>query len=42
MVFKVFSYYVAFGILNKYVSRARVGSVLGKGHLRQGYTENKD
>lgn len=41
MVFKVFSYYVAFDIPNKYVSYARVGSNLSEANLSQGYTENE-
>lgn len=41
MVFTIFSYYVALDILNKYVSQARIGGILGKGYLRQGYVENK-
>lgn len=42
MVFKVFSYYVAFDIPNKYVSYARVGSILRQANLSQGYTKNED
>lgn len=41
MVFKALSCYVALDIFNKYVSQVRVGGILGKGNLRQGYTENK-
>ena len=41
MVFKVLSYYAAPDILKKYVSQVRVGSVWGKGNLREEHIENK-
>lgn len=42
MVFKLFSYYVAFDIPSNYVSYTRVGSILRQANLSQVYTKNED